>query len=372
MINELTKRSKKKALPLSVLLIVLGIIFAAAFGFQLIANTNTVIFDQLTPYEISDQRVEVNLTASFGCFLEQYSENSTTKKQTTDYLYYVIYTGDDFATDFRYMAIRVPVKFEAQMEKLTEETYSEDAAEALHFVGDIRRLSAEEQKYFREFFLDSDWTSAEYDEGTIPYVIEANATNNVGGTVPFLLLILVSIAAVIWGVLRIVKASRGGYLKKFRADYESAGYTESSVDSDYQHGILLDKKDPLRFGRIFTYDISGAAPRAIANDKISWVYQKTTTHRTNGIKTGTTYSLVISAEGLGKQFELATKNEAACQKLLNAFSELMPWVVAGYNDEIAKLFTKQHNDFLDIRYNKVVHEVNEEAFARYTTAYRSI
>ena len=133
MINELTKRSKKKALPLSVLLIVLGIIFAAAFGFQLIANTNTVIFDQLTPYEISDQRVEVNLTASFGCFLEQYTENSTTKKQTTDYLYYVIYTGDDFATDFRYMAIRVPVKFEAQMEKLTEETYSEDAAEALHF-----------------------------------------------------------------------------------------------------------------------------------------------------------------------------------------------------------------------------------------------
>ena len=52
--------------------------------------------------------------------MEQYEENTKTHARHTTDLYYVIWTGDENAQDFRYMGIKVPASDEYKMEEMAE------------------------------------------------------------------------------------------------------------------------------------------------------------------------------------------------------------------------------------------------------------
>ena len=101
------------------------------------------------------------------------------------------------------------------------------------------------------------------------------------------------------------------------------------------------------------------------NDEIVWAYQKTTTHRTNGIKTGTTYSVVLNAINKKKyeaqhifekrQFDISAAGESGALEILEYINEVMPWVVLGYDNDLSRLYNKDCKSFLDIRYTKVEH-----------------
>ena len=82
-----------------------------------------------------------------------------------------------------------------------------------------------------------------------------------------------------------------------------------------------------------------------------WTYQNTTTHRTNGIKTGTTYSVVYFVEGYKNSLNIDVPNEAAAQEILRRLNTTCPWIVVGYSDELKSLFNKNRAEFLQLRYN---------------------
>ena len=372
MLEELKKKSAKKALPVSILLIVIAVVLLVIFGKKMLASfTGYENFESLTPDEISNQMVELDLRYNFGGFLEQYEENTTTKVQKTEYIYYIIETGDDYAVDWRYMAVRVPAWLESKMEAMADNTYEGYESDPIHLAGEIRKLSSEELRYFNDTFKEAEWTDAEIAEGTLPYVILADHTDTASSKGPYIAVSIGCALLILWAVLRQVKASTGGYLKKFIKDYESAGYTESSVDSDYQRAIVPNAKDPLRIGRLCTYYMGDTSPRAIPNKDISWIYQKTTTHRTNGIKTGTSYSMVINYEGGKNPLEIPFSNEAGCQAMMQKLADLMPWVFVGYGDELARTFRKSHDEFLNIRFNKVEHIVDEMRFSEMYSTFRA-
>ena len=94
---------------------------------------------------------------------------------------------------------------------------------------------------------------------------------------------------------------------------------------------------------------------AIPNSKILWAYQNTTTHRTNGIKTGVTYSVMIYVDGRKDAFNIGVPDETTAQNMLTRINDTLPWVVVGYSDDLKKTFSKDRAQFLELRYNTVEH-----------------
>lgn len=366
MFEELKKKALKSSLVLSIILIIIGAVMVGLMA----TNMYHVVFgyadfEKLEPDEIKSQLVEYEMDNNFGCCIERYEYNTETHYRKTTSLYYVIWTGDENAEDYRFMAIKVAPSYEKRMEKMADNTANWLTSDPINVQGKIKKLNKEEYGYFVEYFEDAGWSKEEIEEGTLPYYIdcfESKTTANVGYTVVFVL----GLAFLAWGIVRIVKACNGGYLKKVRKDIANAGYSESAIESDYASATELSKKSILRVGRLMTYFMSGSDGRAIPNNKMVWAYMNTITHRTNGIKTGTTYNVQIETEGAGT-FTVAVDKEATALEVLKKINETLPWVVVGYSDDLKALYKKNRAEFLNLRYNTCEHVAIEPGFENMET-----
>lgn len=368
MFEELRKKSFKGSLLVAILFLIAGIALAGFnAGNAFFATTGYVDFTTLTPDEIKNQLVDVELVENFGCYLEEYSENTTTHYRTTTDYYYIIYTGahDDLETDYKYMTIKVPASAGTKMDAMTDNTYNGILSSPMSFSGKIQKLDEEEYGYFVEFWEEMGFTETDIEELTLPYYINAyDSKGSQNGM--YIFLFLAGAALAVLGLFLIIRGATGGCLKKIRKDIASAGYTESGIESDYGSAVSYAKKSDIKIGRLMTYfSLNSANPRAIPNNKLMWVYQNTTTHRTNGIKTGTTYSVMCFVEGFKNAFTISVPNEATAQEILTKINQMCPWVVVGYSDDLRKMFNKDRAQFLSLRYNTVEHVAVEPGFEGY-------
>lgn len=367
MFEELKKKSMKSSLVLTILWLIVGGVMTGLMATNMFhVVTGYADFEELEPDEIKNQLVEYEMVYNYGCCIEEYEYNETTHRSTTKYLYYLIATGDEYAEDYRYMAVKVPASYKTKMEKMADNTYNWLASTPITIQGKITKLDKEEYEYFVEFFEDAGWTEEEIEEGTLPYYInvyENPSSSNTG----FAIMFVIGMLFLVWAVIRLVKACNGGYLKKLKKDIANAGYSESYIESDYAAATIIDKKGNIKVGRLMTYFMLGSDMRAIPNNKMVWTYMNTITHRTNGIKTGTTYSVQIETEGAGS-FSIGVDKEDMALTMLKKFNETLPWVVVGYSDEIKALFRKNRTEFLNLRYNTCEHVAVEPGFEHNNTS----
>jgi hypothetical protein len=103
---------------------------------------------------------------------------------------------------------------------------------------------------------------------------------------------------------------------------------------------------------IFTIDIQHI-------EDIVWVYRKTTKHSVNLIPTGKTHEVVLH-NTQGKQTTLngSFLNEKKTNNLIESIYKRIPWVVAGYDDDLLKTWNSDTNGFI-------------KAVAERRTSYRS-
>ena len=367
MLEELKKKSFKKSLPLSIILMIGGLVLAiwnATSAFYALAGYAK--FEDLRPEKIGGQLVETDLNIVFDCYLKQGTKNTSTNRTTYNYYWYIIATGDEYETDYRYMAIKVPTADAKKMDAIMDYYYDYGMPaynDAVRVTGKVKKLSGEYYDYFHDFFVDDcEWSETDFEDGTIPYYIDMNKSMD---TVRYgyVLLFLGGLALVAWGIVRIIKAASGSCVKRFINDYQSVGFSDASVESDVASATSYTKHGDIKIGRLCTYyGMNTAAPRAIPNSKIMWTYQNTTTHRTNGVKTGVTYSVMIYADGYKNAFTLGVPDEATAQDILKKMNEIFPWVVVGYSDDLRKMFNKDRAQFLQLRYNTVEHVAVEPSF----------
>lgn len=359
MFESLKKKSLKSSLVLTIIFAVIGIALTVNFAVGTwYVVTGYVSFVELAPDEISNQWVALELKDNWGSFAETTETNSKTHISKTINLYYVILTGDDYSEDYRYMAVNVPTDYEKRMDQMAGNRYSDP----IFLSGRIRKMDDEIYKYFKEYMLDGGLTEEQFEEYTLPYYIKVypnETTENVGTVVAFLF----GIVLIILAVMRLVKAVNGGYLKQLKEDISSIGISETSAESDWNSSVEICKD--VKVGRLFTYYMEGSKPRAIPNSKILWSYQNTTTHRTNGIKTGTTYSVMIWVDGWKSASNIGVPNEATAQAMLKCFAAQFPWVVLGYSDELRKMYNKDRAQFMQLRYNTVEHTAVTPGFENF-------
>lgn len=365
MFEELKKKSFKKCLFTAIVLLIAGgcmvaysavNVFYTFFGYA--------DFTKLEPDEINFQLVELDLDINLGCYLEEYSYNTKTRVRKTTDLYYIILTGDENSQDPRAMSIKVPPSYQKRMDAMAKGT----STTPIHFLGKIKKLGSKEYKIFKECFIDDfGFTEAQFEEFTLPYYIDYyHDAISVG--VLFCLLFFGGLGVFAAGVYRIIKGKNGGFLKKLRNDISLSGYSDSYVESDYASAQKISQSDDLKMGRLMTYYNEGANFRAIPHNKIMWAYQSTTTHRTNGIKTGTTYSVIYYIEGIKNSITVGVANEAAAQEILRRLATTCPWIIAGYTDELNRLFHKSRMEFVQLRYNTVEHTPIDPSLERPTPA----
>lgn len=368
MYEKLKKASLKGAIGVSVLLFVVGGLLMAFFGRGAIyAIKGYDYLDDIMPTDLKDQFVELDLNVCFGGYLKSSEKNTDTGKVTVKSYNYVIqafdYTeaGEEYEYQDRYMSIKIPPKMMDQLDAITDQTYAymygeaDELHEPLHLHGRIKKLPNDEYSYFVKFFTEEGWTAAEVEAETIPYYIDISSSSIGFDKGYHLLFTGAGLFCLIFGIFRLVNAGRGGYLKKLRNDYEQAGYSESVIESDYAGATGFGKNDAIKVGNLCTYFSGGATPRAIPNKNISWAYMHTVTHRTYGIKTGTTYSVMVYAEGQKNAFTIPTPNEATTLEILKKYADTFPWIVVGYDKDLEKMFKKDHAQFLNLKYNQVEH-----------------
>lgn len=308
-------------------------------------------FETLAPDEINSSLVvDVDLYYNFGYYMEQYEENTTTHTRRTTDLYYVICTGDGSEDDFRYMGIKVPASDEKSMDLMTEATYNYEYSDPIRYSGAIKKMTTEEYNYFKEFFEGSDITEDEMNEWTLPYYINVGALTG-SAAVSAWVMAGIGAALTLIAVILLILALTGGKLRDFKKELQEIGMDESSVDYEYEGASLFSKKGDLRVGRRLLFFIVGSKPHVIAADKLVWAYQSTTTHRTNGIKTGTTYAVMLRTIDK-KSFLVAVSNEAEAQEALQYISQQIQGAIVGYDDNLNKMYQKDFQNFLELKYNQ--------------------
>ena len=351
MFEELKKKALKSTLAWSIILIIGGVVLAGWNAMDAFYSVQGgVDFSTLGYEELGSQIVNVDLEYNFGCYLKAYSENTKTHATTTTDYYYIILTRDGEAMDDRFLSIKVPARYGSELDAMAMATAEGRETTPMTFYGKIKKLDSEEMYYFKDFFKDVDWTDEDIEAETLPYYIDYIWQP---ATMIYVVLFVAGIVLLIYGIIRIASAASGGSLKKLHKDI--AGFTESSVESDFRNAKFFDKKGTLRVGKLMTYYMSGSVPRAIPNNKMMWAYQNTVTHRTNGVKTGTTYNVMVYGETAPKGLTFSVANEAVSQDMLNYFNATLPWVVVGYSDELKKLYNKDRAQFLQLRYNSCEH-----------------
>lgn len=364
MFEELKKKSFKKCLFAAIVFLIIGVVLVA---FSAVDMYYTVFgyadFTQLEPDKIRNQLIELDLTINFGCFAEDYEENTKTGAKRTTNLWYVIATGGPNTEEYRYMAIKLPVSYEKRMDAMAQQTYEGYYSDPIHFIGKIKKMDSEAYSLFEDYFTEGvdGWTKEEFEAETLPYYIEYFHDSTSMGVI-FCLMFFGGVVLIVIGVLRIVKGKTGGYLEKLREDIRISGHPENYIVSDYASSQNITKNDDVKMGRLMTYYHLGPNYRAIPHNKVMWAYQSTTTHRTNGIQTGTTYSVTFYVDGYNKKFDISVPSETAAQQILQRLNTTCPWVVVGYSEELKKLYNNNRPEFLQLRYNTMAHEPIEPGF----------
>ena len=355
MIDKLKKKSIKKSIFLIIVLLVVGIgLIVLEFSSVKGLLHGKVEFETLEPDEIVDGVVvEASIDTNFGAFLEEYETNTSTHVSRTTDLYYVIWTGDDNAEDYKFMAIKVPASQEKTMEAIADATYYEEYIDPVNYSGAICKMKSEEYQYFKDYFIDGGWTEEEIEEYTLPYYINVGALQG-GAAASAYVIMAIGIVLLIIGIWRLVYVLNGGNLKILKKEMGEIGLSEHEVDYEYESAKLFYKNNDLRIGKRTIFFMLGSKPHIASNAKLVWAYQKNTTHRTNGVKTGTTYEIIFSTFEK-KRFQVTIPNEKTGQEVLQYINEAMPWVVIGYNDDLNKLYQKDYQNFLQLRYNQVPH-----------------
>lgn len=352
MLAELKKKSIMRAIPLVLLFVIAGgVLFAAEFSNIRSLLRGHVKFETLLPDEINgDLIVEASINANFGAYMEEYSKNTKTNVTRTTDIYYVIWTGDDDSEDYKYMGIKVPASYGGQMDRMAEATYNYEMSDTIHFTGAVNKMSSEEYQYFREYFQESDWTDEEIDEYTLPYYISVGALTGGAATSAYVIF-GIGIALIVFGVIILLYALSGGDVKAFQKEAATLGMSEMELEAEYAGARVMIQKDNLRIGRRLIFYMTGRRTRVIVNDKIVWAYQQSITHRTNGIKTGTTYEILVYLLNEKKARRINMPGEEKAGEVLQYMYENIPTAVVGYTDELLSLFNKDYQGFLNLRYH---------------------
>lgn len=374
MLQELKSRSLKKMLPLAIILIIAGAALLAIWG-----KSALKVFTGATPLE---EVKEKNLEGAYVSYDYNYCEGTFAVEETTtkrngvttgkhkSAYNNVIYDCDmEYAAetgDYKYMGICFPAKYKKDLDIVDNNSMSfwesESLEEALGKLtktvavkGTVKKMEKDMLRYYKEFFTEYyEYTDEEFDEYCLPYYIAVDSPTPAA----MALAMILAVVLIGSGVWAIVWAVTGGGQKKVVKQLNMRGASEvDRAESDYANARELVKN--VKVGRSYLFDINAATTKIIPYDSMMWAYLTETKHKTNGITTGTTFSLAIFDENR-KQHTVNMPNKAGCIEALEYLSTVSPAVI-GFTQELKVMYNKNFGEFMKIHNDRKA-QMNGQAF----------
>lgn len=351
MLQELKRKSLKSiSIPMILCLLIAGTIFwfAAKDSFLVFMKGKTDL-DSMMEETISERCVDASIYGIYDyyAYTTERQKNGTT---TTTGKNYIIPYGE-----YAYIGMAVPRRHIEACDDLMEATWDvldgkadtipEEKELFLH--GTIRPMDEKQLRYYKEY-LEWDTLSGETQALFLPYYLDVDV---IGEThfASFYLLCASIVVLIFAAVLFLTKALTGGYQKSITTYIKNSPAGADAATAKLE--LFYNSCQPffrIRMNSEFLMFQEGAKTILIPASDLLWAYQQTTTHRTNGIKTGTSYSILLKTRK-GKMYSTAVGNTLdSCQEFLHILHQKMPHVILGYTKEWNKMYSKNRGQMIEI------------------------
>ena len=114
------------------------------------------------------------------------------------------------------------------------------------------------------------------------------------------------------------------------------------VSADY---AAAEDLGAMKIGRLFTVFNKGKKSYILKNEEIAWAYLQRTTHRRNGVHTGTTYAVVLRTMDK-KMYTIGLANEDMVMRALEQYAIVAPGAVLGYSEDRKKAYNADVASFV--------------------------
>lgn len=351
MLKQMKKRAMKDAVIGSIIIfIVAAIVMAVGLSYGLFENKTDITSAKIVDIKKTEYaEIEIDKYNLYGIFSEKYQTNNG-NKTTTDY-YCLILVGDQNDA-IRFMAAKVPAKYEDKLNKIQEE-YTEldegvdsDDRTVIKLQGKLVKMdkSGELYEYFKAFVEEYDYTEEEIPLITLNLCLEPQSQST--GITFIVIAVILFVIGIIFILISVLFSNRK-VIKKINAmDAAEA----AKLEYDFQSAYQVNKK--LKIGKECTYIVSGFSSKLVINSEIIWAYLNKIDHRTNGIHTATSYNIVLYDINK-KKYTISVANENTAQDVLHKYSEISDKIVLGYDKKYQTMISKNLDEFLNIAYNRI-------------------
>lgn len=335
--QTLKQRSIKKALPISLLLIVGGI--ALLILFKCYGLPATLAPKQLTEVpveELENTFVEARIDYLYDWYMNTEERREGSTASTITDMYYLIDCGPDHC-----MGLHVPRTLVQDTREMLKQNQNGNYNMVFSVRGTVLPMEGTQLQYYKDALGYDQMSGMQKDRFLLLY-IDVDSVYGTNITTSWVMLV-VSLALIVWGAVRLARALSGAYQKPLRRKLASMGepqQMEERFDQFYQSrepvsGLRMDEE-------FFLYE-NGPKPTLLRPWEVAWAYQCTTNHYRGVIPTGKSYALRLRLMN-GKQVDLSM-SEQQVQSALEAMHDTMPGVVLGYSKETEAVYKSNREAF---------------------------
>ncbi|MBQ3558791.1 MAG: hypothetical protein IJA07_04675 [Agathobacter sp.] len=342
--KKLKKETIRHILPL--LIIFWGV--ASLFLMVGISDSATVA-DGPTPLEEVDFSGDIDglyVTGTiyyiYDCYCEVTEEEIVTRRE---------YLID--ANDYYYMALRADDSDIQAADTLLDASYSyylgEDdgtklVAAQYEITGVIEKIPDSTLEYYHDY-IEWDTLDDASKETFLPYYIRVTDYESDAATS-----LVISIIFFICGGIFLAMALAGFYqrtVKKYIKASPSPELAKQKVDNFVENTPIVNG---MRCNNEFILGNNIGVTIFGETSKVAWVYLHTTTHRILFIPIYKNYNIYFGFAD-GTLQASATKNKKTAAATLEMLQQYCTKAVFGYTPELAQMFRKNREEFLNIKYN---------------------
>lgn len=286
--------------------------------------------------------VSFDVTYVIDEFVRQTSKNTETKKETLKNISYLTY----FEEDGYFFGVELPSSKESEMDQYIENTWSW-LAEEIDTLTDVKQvkgtwtpLTGTRLRYYQETITED--LGEEFLDMALPYYID---TNKVGGNTHSAVyisfaVIIIALFYLIYTLIRFFGGSHQAKIKKYLVNNTTVSMEH--IEADFASAVAVSKT--IWVGKRWTFHVSGIYADILENKDFVWGYY----YYRSGRHSESTLRLYDTS----KKLHGLSASEKEAKAALDVYSKQNPQMVLGYTKELEKMFQKDFQGFLNLRYNR--------------------
>lgn len=253
-------------------------------------------------------------------------------------------------------------KMDEAWEYLADETYTVVPPEPVTIKGSWVEMTGEQRQYYEETLEEIGIEATEFD--IIHYYAVDSATIGGMNTGSFWVCMIVALAALIFLIYTLIGMCTASYKKRVtKFLQENTSLSMGTIDTDFASARKIGKK--LWIGKRFTIWVDGYNIQIVDNANLVWGYYYRRTGR-NSVSQMRLYDTLRNMKTVG-----LTKEHT--EEALEYYGQILPQMVIGYTSDLEKIYNKQFDEFLNIKYKPAQAAAQDPFFgsSAYNPSYES-